>query len=152
MKYCTKCGAKLPEDAEFCTVCGEKVEKTETVEAEVVDEEKRNKSGISERNIVTSVILTILTCGIYGIYWMIKINDELLQLSDTEGSSGATVILLSIVTCGIYGIYWNYKMGSCVNKLKRGGSNDILFLVLGLIGFGIVNYIIAQDTINNELK
>ncbi len=151
MKYCTKCGAKLPEDAEFCVVCGAKVENTEKVEAEVVDE-RRNKSGISERNIVTTIILTILTCGIYGIYWMVKINDELLQLSDTEGSSGGTVVLLSIVTCGIYGIYWNYKMGSCVNKLKRGGSNDILFLVLGLLGFGIVNFIIAQDAINNEVK
>ena len=152
MKYCTKCGSRIAEGAEFCTVCGKKVESVETVEAEVVDGEKRNTSGISERNLVVAVILTILTCGIYGIYWMVKINDELLQLSDTEGSSGVTVILLSIITCGIYGIYWNYKMGTCVNKLKRGGSNDIIFLVLSLFGLGIVNYIIAQDTINNELK
>ena len=36
--------------------------------------------GIEERNIAIAVILSIVTCGLYGIYWMIKLNDEVNQI------------------------------------------------------------------------
>ena len=29
------------------------------------------------RSIVVSILLSIVTCGIYGIYWFVKLNDEL---------------------------------------------------------------------------
>ena len=32
-----------------------------------------------ERNIALCIIFTLLTCGIYGIYWMIVLNDEMLD-------------------------------------------------------------------------
>ena len=32
---------------------------------------------MKERNIAVSIILTIITCGIYGLYWCAVINDEL---------------------------------------------------------------------------
>lgn len=153
MKYCTKCGASIPEDSSFCTTCGEKVESVnQSVETEVVENNKRYTTDVKERNIVLAIIFSILTCGIYSIYWMVKLNDELLELSNEKGNSGVAVILLTLITCGIYGIYWHYKMGGCVNKIKGNGSNDIIFLVLSLFGFGIVNYVIAQDAINNVVR
>lgn len=153
MKYCTKCGASIPEDSSFCTTCGEKVESAnQSVETEIVENNKRYTTNVKERNIVLAIIFSILTCGIYSIYWMVKLNDELLELSNEKGNSGVTVILLTLITCGIYGIYWHYKMGDCVNKIKGNGSNDIIFLVLALFGFGIVNYVIAQDAINNVVS
>ena len=35
--FCQKCGAQLPENAEFCPYCGQKVEKPFQVKQEVVD-------------------------------------------------------------------------------------------------------------------
>ena len=42
-------------------------------------------------------------------------------------------------------------MGEKVDIIKGNpnGSTSILFLVLSIVGFGIVNYFIAQDAINN---
>lgn len=112
---------------------------------------------VEQRNIVTAVILSIVTCGIYGIYWLIKLNDEANTITgDTEAPSGAMVFLLTLVTCGIYGWFWMYKMG---NKLDdyyeakgQGRSNRaIIYLLLSLFGLGIVSYALIQDSINKAL-
>ena len=107
-----------------------------------------------KRSIGVAILLTIVTCGIYGIIWMIKLNDELNQLAGKEGAtSGGMVFLLTLVTCGIYGYFWYYKMGENVEAIKANngmpaGSSPILYLVLGFCGLGIVNYCLMQDTIN----
>ena len=61
---------------------------------------------------------SFLTCGIYSIYWMIKLNDEVNQLAgEPQATSGGMVFLFSLITCGIYGIYWAYKMGERCDRI-----------------------------------
>ena len=94
------------------------------------------------------IIFTLITCGIYGIYWMIKLNDEVNIVSgEPQATSGGIVFLLTIVTCGIYGLYWLYKMG-CDRIKGVNGSSGILYLILGLVGFSIISYCLIQDTLN----
>ncbi len=109
--------------------------------------------GIQQRNIVIAVILSIVTCGIYGIYWMIKLNDEINQIvGDTQATSGGLVFLFTLITCGIYGWYWMYKMGEKCDKIKGvSGSSGVLYLILGICGLGIVDYCLMQDTINKAI-
>lgn len=109
--------------------------------------------GIERRNIAVAVILSIVTCGIYSIYWMIKINDEVNQLSgDYEATTGGMVFLFTLITCGIYGLYWLYKMGERCDIIKRtNGSSGILYLLLGIFGFSIISYCLIQDTINKAV-
>lgn len=110
--------------------------------------------GIGQRNIVLAIILSFVTCGIYQIYWMIKINDEVnLLASEPDAPSGVIVFLLSLVTCGIYGLFWMYKMGERCDRIKGsvGGSSAILYLILGVLGLGIVNYCLIQDTLNKAV-
>ena len=62
------------------------------------------------------------------------------------------VIVFTFVTCGIYGLYWYYKMGNAVDRIKGSdGNTGILYLLLGVIGLGIVNYALMQDTINKAV-
>lgn len=105
------------------------------------------------RNIVLCIVLTIVTCGIYGLYWMVCLNNEINQLAgETEATSGGMVILLTIVTCGIYGFFWAFKMGERVDKIKGvTGSSNIIFLILQICALGIVNYCLMQDTINKAV-
>ena len=109
---------------------------------------------VQQRNIVTCIILSIVTCGIYGIYWFIMLNDEVNTLNqDLNGTSGGMAFLFSIITCGIYSYYWLYKMGDKLDNiyLKAGkpqSSRGILYLILGLFGFSIVSYALMQDSIN----
>lgn len=111
---------------------------------------------IKERNVVVAIILSIVTCGIYGLYWFVKLTDESKQIvGTTEGADGILAVILTIVTCGIYGYYWAYKLGERVDtmKVRRGevsSSSPILFIVLQVLGLGIVNYVIAQVEINNH--
>ncbi len=113
---------------------------------------------MQERNIAVSIILTIITCGIYGIYWFIVLTDDAKQLSnDNETPGGGVAFLLTLITCGIYGIYWAYKMGKTIEKAKsnhamRAEDNSILYLVLQLLGFGIINYALMQNDLNEIIR
>lgn len=108
---------------------------------------------IQKRSIGLAILFTILTCGFYSMYWLVKINDEANILSETEDMSGGIVLLLTLVTCGIYGIYWSYKIGKTMytaQELKgvNATDNSILYLVLSLFGLSIIVYAIVQSDIN----
>lgn len=113
---------------------------------------------MKERNIATAIILSIVTCGIYAIYWFIVMTDEVKAAAkDTQIASGGVAFLLTLVTCGIYGIYWAYKMGELTAKAQadRGlpvKNNSVLYLVLELIGFGIIVYALVQSDLNQMVK
>jgi len=112
---------------------------------------------MKERNVVLAIVLTIVTCGIYGLYWIYSMNNEANQLADEPNStSGGLVILLSIITCGIYMIYWNYKMGKKVYAIQLknnfpASDNSVLFLVLALVGLSIVNFVLIQLELNKAI-
>lgn len=113
---------------------------------------------MQERNIAVSIILTIVTCGIYGIYWFIVMTDEVkIAAKDTKLASGGVAFLLTIVTCGIYSIYWAYKIGELTAQAQsdRGlmvKNNGALYLVLQLFGFGIIVYALAQNDLNEIIR
>lgn len=107
---------------------------------------------IKKRNIVLSVIFTIITFGIYGIYWFIKLTDEVNTVSEEPGTSGIVALILTIITLGIYGLYWGYKIGQKCDKINgnRNGSLGVIFLILALFQLQIVIYALAQDTLNGK--
>ncbi len=102
-----------------------------------------------ERNIGVCIVLTIVTCGIYGLYWLVCLADDINSLTNKNGMSGGMVLLLSIVTCGIYSLYWMYVSGAAIDEYK--GTHDytgIIYLVLSILGFGIVSYALMQNELN----
>lgn len=113
---------------------------------------------IEERNVAVCIILSLVTCGIYGIYWFIKLTDELNAMAEVEApTSGGIAFLLTLVTCNIYGIYWAYKQGEKVDaaKTKRNipsSNSGVLYLILQLVGFGIIAYALMQNEINQMAK
>lgn len=138
---CTKCGAQIDEKTGVCGNCGETVHYV------------NNEAMVHGRGIGMAILFTILSCGIYGIYWMIKINDSVNILAENQKyTTGGMVFLLSLVTCGIYALFWMYKMGENCDKIKgQDGNSGILYLVLALFGFGIVSYCLMQDTVNKRV-
>lgn len=108
---------------------------------------------VKNRNIVLQIVLSLVTCGIYGIYWFITLTDDAARKADDPNFSGIKAFLLTIVTCGIYGIYWYYKMGKTLKAAgdKNGvaiDDNSVLYLILGLFGFGIICYCLMQSDLN----
>ncbi len=109
---------------------------------------------MKNRNIAVSIILTLVTFGIYGLYWCAVLNNELKnEAKEDSFTSGGMVVLLSIVTCGIYSIYWCYKMGEFTEKIKGEKNNTpILYLILSLLGLDIIVYALIQNDINKRIE
>lgn len=109
---------------------------------------------VKERNIAMAIILTIITCGIYGIFWFIGMTDDASRLSEDTSVTGGKAFLFTLLTCGIYGIYWYYKMGQMMHIAHQKNSEGVtedkstLLLVLGVFGLGFVAMIILQSDIN----
>lgn len=107
-----------------------------------------------ERNIAVAIILTIVTCGIYGLYWFVVISDDVKEYSnDSEMMSGGVALLLTIVTCGIFGFYWAYKLGKNMFSAQQMNNlpatdNSVLYLILELFGLGIIVWAIIQNDLN----
>ena len=112
---------------------------------------------VQKRSIVTAILLSLVTCGIYGLYWLIKLNDEINTVGGTtEDTSGVMVLLLTLVTCGIYGWIWMYKTGEKLDKIaetkgQKAQSRGILYIILALCGLSIVSYALMQDALNNAI-
>lgn len=114
------------------------------------------RAKIEERNIVVYLLLTLVTCGIFGIYWLIVILKDIATTSG-EDINPWMVILLTIITCGIYGIYYSYMMGKYMVKAGENYNvkiedNSILYLILTIFGFGIVTYCLVQNDLNTIAK
>ena len=72
---------------------------------------------------------------------------------ENSNQSGGIVFLLTLVTCGIYGIIWFYQAGKRMATAgKKYGveisDNAVLYLILELVGLGIVNYCLLQSDLN----
>lgn len=137
-KFCVKCGKEMDESARSCPNCGAPT----------------GNGGIQKRDIAMAVVLSIVTCGIYSLYWLVCLTNESNTVSDDrESANGGLALLYTIITCGIYGYYWNYKMGK---KLYEAGKihgvdisdNSVLYLVLAIFGLSIVNYCLIQSDLN----
>ena len=108
----------------------------------------------TKRNIFLSLVFSFVTCGFYGLYWYVKITDEVNAIvGDSRATSGVMTLIFTIVTCGLYGLYWAYTIGEKVDMMKGniGGNSGILYLVLFLFGLGIIDYLIIQDAINKKV-
>lgn len=110
---------------------------------------------MTQKNIALYIVLTIVTCGIYGIYWFYCIADEMQNADDTTlPTTPIVTMLLYLVTCGIYGIYAFYKWGAAMPGIaaNRGVSNiedrSIVYLILSIVGLAIVNLALIQNDIN----
>ncbi len=155
MKFCSKCGNQLSEGLNFCPSCGAQISQDQPQQQNQYQQQVYNTNMplIKNRNIAMQVILSILTCGIYGLYWFITMTDESNVLSDEKTASGGMAVLLTLVTCGIYSFYWNYKMGQKLNLAGRKynksiSDNSVLYLVLSLLSLTIVNYCLIQSDLN----
>ena len=111
-------------------------------------------TNVTPRSIPIAIILSFVTCGIYLIFWICTLNNDINELAqDSSAPSGGMVILLSLVTCGIYGFIWYYKMGEkCDYISQRNGSSNIVYLLLGLFGLGLIALALMQDTVNKAVQ
>ena len=100
------------------------------------------------------ILFSLLTCGIYGLFWQYKQIQVLNAWLGREELNFLTWLGLSIITCGLFALYYEYKMARALNEIQESNgmrvNDDLALLCVGLaiFSFGLVSMAIQQDEIN----
>ncbi len=122
---------------------------------------------IQYRSFWKYLLLSIITCGIYGIYFLygyVKDMNKICEGDGKESKNYIIVLLLSMITGGIYGLYWWYAQGDRLYraapkynvKVREKGSSILIWELLGCtlmpgLGVFIATYIMF-DNMNTIAK
>lgn len=112
-----------------------------------------------KRNIVVCILLSILTCGLYGLYWLACIANDINALEEEYTNySGGMVVVLTILTCGLYLLYYVYMASRRIFYLfedcgYRVSDNSIVNLLLSIASYFVpgaiyIAFAIMQSDIN----
>ena len=100
------------------------------------------------------LILTLLTCGLFNLYWNYRQMNACNDLLDDEEFNYWIWLLLLIVTCGLYHIYYQYKMGRAIVEIQNDMNEKvfdtlpIISLIVTILGLSIIVDCIHQNEIN----
>ena len=82
---------------------------------------------IQRKSVGLCIVLSIVTCGIYGLYWLYCMAEDANRLiSRPNAASGGMVLLFSIITCGIYEYYWLYRSGEDLGAMTLDRFLELL--------------------------
>jgi uncharacterized membrane protein YjgN (DUF898 family) len=96
---------------------------------------------MTKRNPVVVLLLTLITFGIYGIYWEVVTKGEMVK-------KGADIPTALLIIVPVANLWWAYKYCMGVEKVTNGKMSGVLALVLMLV-LGLVGMAIIQDAFNN---
>ena len=118
MKYCTKCGTQLEDTAINCSNCGENVAAVRS--SGPVRQLKTN------RGLLKFILLTIITCGIYGLVVMSVLSTDINTIAERyDGKKTMHYILVCILACitlGIATLVWYHRLSERIGtELNRRG-------------------------------
>ena len=103
---------------------------------------------IKERNVVTAILLTFVTCGIYGIYWIIMLAKEGVSVKDPADNAVLEIVLMLFLP--FLGLFFTEKKFAegCAAQGINHKDNSVLYLILSLFGLGIVGLCMLQNDLN----
>jgi len=105
------------------------------------------------RSPVSIVVFSILSCGIYFVWWIYTFSTELKSFLNNNEINPGMETFLSLI-CFPYLVYWFYKAGKYVNSVRRkSGLNidedaSLLPVILAVFGLAVVSAAVLQSTIN----
>lgn len=112
---------------------------------------------LKERNIGIAIILSLITCGIYYLYWIYAVTNEVGHLNESPNFTGGKTILFGIITCGIYFLFWFYQLGGQIAgvQAKKGlpqKDEGLMYVILAVFGMGLISLAIAQSNVNELVR
>jgi predicted nucleic acid-binding Zn ribbon protein len=136
--YCQKCGTQNPDDATFCSKCGNGLNST-------IKSERNAGIKPKERNIGMCILYTIITLGIYVIYWFYSTKNEMVEL-------GADIPTFWLAIIPIVNIYWLYKYYVGLAQVTNKSKDTALIYFILYIVFSPAMLTITQVELNKLAK
>ncbi|MCS6899896.1 MAG: DUF4234 domain-containing protein [Polyangiaceae bacterium] len=66
-------------------------------------------AALNERSFVQDLLLTLVTCGLYGFHVFYVTEEELARASHDPSIHPLKDLLLFVCTCGVWGIYASWR-------------------------------------------
>jgi uncharacterized protein DUF4234 len=112
-----------------------------------------NLAAFTQREPVTILLLSLVTCGVYYLIWKYQTTEELRQASGDNSINPGLDLALTVLLCGIWGIYTDYRNAKKVFELaQRSGmqrsDQSTIVLILDLFGLAIATPFILQGEFN----
>lgn len=112
------------------------------------------------RSLLKYVLLSLVTCGIYGLYFIYKMAEDINVICAGDGKQTAGLlkfILLSLVTCGIYMYFWEYSLGNRLaenaprygKSFAENGTTVLMWQIFGSLLCGIGAFVAMHILIKN---
>lgn len=105
------------------------------------------------RDGLLSAIFSVLTCGLYNIYFWYRYGEDVNVICADDGEETMNYIvawLLSVITCGVYGIYWIYRVASRLDtagkKYDVNVESPVFFTLFMNVPF--LSFFYACDVMN----
>ena len=99
-------------------------------------------------DVAAGIIFSVITCGVYNVYWNYRQMKAMNILLGREEFSFGRWAILTLLSCGIYHIYYEYRMGSELQAwlTQNGRPVDSHLAVTGLI-MSVVGLTVVADAI-----
>ena len=115
---------------------------------------------VQQRSLVTYILLTIVTCGIYSIYFWYKYAEDMNKVCEGDGETTTNyivVLLLNVVTCGIYSFFWYFKLGNRLQtnaprysqNFQENGTTILMWMIFGSLLCGVGSFYAMYILIKN---
>lgn len=116
---------------------------------------------IERHDITLRILFTFLTCGLYGLYWMAQVTNDVHAVSGKpQCAGGGKAVLFSVLTCSIYMYYWIYKIGGELveARYRMGLALDVVekkiyrnvIVIMTLVSIGISGLQIILQAFDDE--
>lgn len=105
-------------------------------------------------DVAAGIIFSVVTCGIYNIYWNYRQMDAMNALLGRMEFSFSKWAILTLLSCGIYHVYYEYRMGAELQAwLTQNGRPvnphlAVVGLILSMFGLTVVADAIYQHELN----
>lgn len=105
-------------------------------------------------NIALYLILSLLTCFLFDIYWNYRQMEACNDLLGRDEFSFGLWLFLVVITFGLYHFYYQYQMGRAIveiqDRMGRPTTDGlpIVSVLATFLGFGVVADCIHQLEIN----
>jgi uncharacterized protein DUF4234 len=102
------------------------------------------------RGIAVSLILTLVTCGLYNFYWQYRQMLAANEMLHSEKYRFLPWLAFTLITCGIYHVYHEYRMSTDIAEVvgRDPKSEGLIAVLLSVFGLSVIVDAIQQSQIN----